>query len=144
MKSLNKLWITQWVQKVNQDWSFLQQLSLVYSNSPSNLYSCSLKPPWHKINIMHRLFRIFSMMYFFSQIQVDRFVTTSVLLVQQTRTQKQTGNVASAQDVLARTALTRQFTQHAAIARNSFTHIPALNYGFLSSKMSGISLYVTA
>jgi len=68
--------------------------------------------------------------FFFSQIRVDHFVPTSVLFVQQTRTQKQTGNVASAQNVCTRTALTRQFTQQAAIAGNNYTHIPALNYGF--------------
>jgi len=75
---------------------------------------------------------------------VDHFVPTSVPFVQQTRTQEQTGNVASTQNGCARTALTRQFTQHAAIARNNFTFVAVPNYGFLSSKTLGISLYATA
>jgi len=46
-------------------------------------------------------------------------------------TEKQTGNVASAQNGCARTTLARQFKEHAAIARNNhnanFMHIPVLN-----------------
>jgi hypothetical protein len=41
------------------------------------------------------------------------------LFVQQLRTEKQTGNVASAQNVYARIAVSRQFKQHATIARNN-------------------------
>ena len=49
-------------------------------------------------------------MFFFFQIQLDHFVPTEgALFVQQLRTEKQTGNVASAQNGCARTTLSRQF-----------------------------------
>jgi len=43
------------------------------------------------------------------------------LFVQQLRTEKQTGNVASAQNGCARTTLSRQFKLNATIARNNHT-----------------------
>jgi len=46
----------------------------------------------------------------FFQIQLDHFVPMEgALFVQQLRTEKQTGNVASAQNGCARTTLSRQF-----------------------------------
>jgi hypothetical protein len=62
------------------------------------------------------------MVCFFFQIQLDHFVPMEgALFVQQLRTEKQTGNVASAQNGRATTTLSRQFKQNATIARNNHT-----------------------
>jgi len=70
------------------------------------------------------------------------------LFVQQLRTEKQTGNVASAQNGCAMTTLSTQF-EHATIARNNNTgdkfhsHVCFKLY-FLVLNISCFSLYITA
>jgi hypothetical protein len=72
------------------------------------------------------------------------------LFGQQLRTEKQTGNVASAQNWCARTTVSKQFKYHVTTARNNLTRDEFLLrlcsklYLFLFSNILSISLYTIA
>jgi hypothetical protein len=85
---------------------FLEHFSLVQRNNLTNVSICSLKSHWHKITIIRHIYS-FVCMVFFSQIQLDG--VEGAVFVQRLRTEIQAGNVASAQNGCAGTAVSRRF-----------------------------------